>query len=83
MIRGSGQLASKPPNAAPRAVPIKRVLEAAQAAPRVDCVTMIVETAAQYDSGIWNNPATAKETAAATAVRAECVTQPLFHLNST
>jgi hypothetical protein len=41
---------------------------------------MIVETAAQYDSGIWNNPATAKATTAATAVRAECVTQPLFHI---
>jgi hypothetical protein len=80
MIRGSGQLPSKPPNAAPRAVPIKRVLEAAQAAPRVDCVTIIVETAAQYDSGIGNDPATAKEPTAATAVRAECVTQPLFHI---
>jgi hypothetical protein len=41
---------------------------------------MMVETAAQYDSGIWNNPATANEPAAATAVRAECVTQPLFHI---
>jgi hypothetical protein len=40
---------------------------------------MIVETAAQYASGIWNSPATVNETAAATAVRAECVTQPLFH----
>jgi hypothetical protein len=41
---------------------------------------MIVETAAQYDSGIWNNPATPNETTAATEVRAECVTQPLFHI---
>jgi hypothetical protein len=80
--RGSGKLASKPPNAAPSAVPTKRVLEAAQAAPRVDWVTMIVETAAQYDSGIRNNPATPYETTAARAVRAECVTQPLFHIEA-
>jgi len=45
-------LTKQAPSTTPKTVPSKRCFEVDQAAPSDDCITMIAEIAAQYDSGI-------------------------------
>src|SRR6202041_575772 len=60
------------PNRQPRAVPTRRSNETLSTARSDDCTITKVVIGAQYASGRRNNPPTATETTAVTAVRAEC-----------
>src|SRR6476646_4768702 len=73
-------IATNPPKIAPMAVPMKRCAEIGRASPRVDCITITAEIAAQYVSGSGNKRATSSETTTATAVRAAFVSVGGFSL---